>query len=59
MDLYKNLLGVETQHDYLQYLLEPLAQKYTDRGKYPEAVYVCELSGVRILILVYIKGSDD
>jgi hypothetical protein len=59
MDLYKNLLGVETHHDYLQYLLEPLAQKYTDRGKYPEAVYVYELSGVNILILVHIKESGD
>ncbi|KAI8328836.1 Nup93/Nic96-domain-containing protein [Chlamydoabsidia padenii] len=45
IEYFKSLLGIDNEQDYIQHLLEPIAQKYTDRGKYPQAVYVYELSG--------------
>jgi hypothetical protein len=40
-------LELNNEQDYIKCVLHPLAETYVERGKYAEAVYNYELSGVR------------
>ncbi|KAG2227549.1 hypothetical protein INT45_002234 [Circinella minor] len=44
LDTYKYLIGITSERGFIQAILQPLAEKYTQEGKYSEAVFVYELT---------------
>ncbi|KAI8144737.1 Nup93/Nic96-domain-containing protein [Fennellomyces sp. T-0311] len=44
LDVHKELIGITSEKGYAQAILLPLAETYTQEGRFPEAVFVYELT---------------
>ncbi|KAI9494890.1 Nup93/Nic96-domain-containing protein [Zychaea mexicana] len=45
LDAHKELIGITSERAFVQAILQPLAEKYAQEGRYSEAVFVYELTG--------------